>query len=322
MNNQHLVARLDLPRAGGDPRVENAIGIGRSDRKQAVGGLHRQYDAGQPKAGIGRVNHLAGNTGRGVGQDQVRRDGRAAAQSDNRRRRKIRQIIASESREHISPWRHLDGVAARIVCHCPRDGRTVRPRHQENNGIGQRRAGAIADDVAGDLLREGKIRDRKLVGERREMAHGAGQLEQIFPDDVLHEITILKIQLRGDGARRGIQIAGHIEIGHLANHKICPILQSELLHQPVSAVNDAVGVEIEKFLDDHRLHVRQPADRERDEAAVGVADGGRRVGESDRSQGTVSNEQPRRQRDQPPATFNDGFRRMNFGMHREFGFFI
>jgi hypothetical protein len=36
----------------------------------------------------------------------------------------------------------------------------------------------------------------------------------------------------------------------------------------------------------------------------------------------VSNEQPRRQRDQPPATFNDGFRRINFGVHREFVFYL
>ena len=47
---------------------------------------------------------------------------------------------------------------------------------------------------------------------------------------------------------------------------------------PISTVNYAVSVGIQKFLDDHRVSARQAGDLQRDRAAVGVADGGGRDG--------------------------------------------
>ena len=174
----------------------------------------------------------------------------------------------------------------------------ARSRKQQDHGIGQRRAGTVADHVAGELLRVGEIGDVESVGQRREMARGTGQLVQILPDEVLHEIPILEIQRRRDGARRRIQIAGHIEIGHPANHKVGPILQRELLHQQVAAANDAIGVGVEIFLHHHRFSIGQAGHLQCNSAAVSVADGGRRDGKNNRRARGLSEAGKQCQRDE------------------------
>ena len=46
----------------------------------------------------------------------------------------------------------------------------------------------------------------------------------------------------------------------------------KLLHHPVISINDAVGVEVEKFLDHHGIAGGQARYLEGDEAAVSIAD--------------------------------------------------
>ena len=108
---------LELPCAGGDRHVEIAIGIGKSDHQQAVGGLHRNHHPGQSDAGIAGINHIAGDAGRGVDECQIGGDGLAGGQRKQRRRAQIGGIITLESHRHISSRRQLGGVAARIVRH-------------------------------------------------------------------------------------------------------------------------------------------------------------------------------------------------------------
>ena len=154
-----------------------------------------------------------------------------------------------------------------------------RRRKQQDDGVGQGGAGVVADHIAGELLRIGEIGDGEAVGHRREMPRGAGELEEIMSGNVLHEVAVLEVQLRGDGPGRGVEITGHIEVGYAADDGVGAIRQGELLHQPVRAVNHAIGVKVGKLLDDHGFPVRQPADLQREDAAIGVADGGGRVGE-------------------------------------------
>jgi hypothetical protein len=52
--------------------------------------------------------------------------------------------------------------------------------------------------------------------------------------------------------------------------------QIKLLHQQVARVNGAIGIEIEKFLHDNSVAVRQTGHLQRNRAVVSVADGGRR----------------------------------------------
>ncbi len=151
----------------------------------------------------------------------------------------------------------------------------TRRRKQHDNGVGQRRAAAVADHVAGEHLREGKIGDAEVVGLRRKMPRRTGKFIQIISDEVLHEIAVGKVPFRGDLAvDRAVRVAGNIAVRDRANdHARLAVRQVELLHHHVSSVNHAVGVGIQKFLDDHRVSARQAGDLQRDHTGVSVADG-------------------------------------------------
>ena len=208
---------------------------------------------GRSDAGIAGIHNGAGDAGRGVGQRRIVGDGLAGGQREHRRRAHIGDKIALESDRRISPRWRRDGVIARIVRNRSRH-RAVVGTEQEDHGIGN--GHAVADHVAGELLSPGKIGDGQRIRERRREI--PRNLEQIFPDDVLHEIAALKIQFGGDlFVGRAVRVARHVEIGHAANHHAgLAVGQVKLLHQQIPVINDAVGVEIQKFLHHDRARRR------------------------------------------------------------------
>ena len=304
MHNQSRRIRPQLPLRSCHPHSEVAVGIGKGNRHQIVGGLCRHEKAGQSDGAVGGIHDFTGDAVRGTDNRQIRGDSLAAAQCENRRINETADIIAAKSHQCVSSRRGHNRVAARVIRYAAgeRISRTAVPyarwTKKQHDGIGQARAGVIADDVASKFLREGKIGDTETVGDGREMAPGAGELVQVFRDQALHEIPVLEIQHRRDGAGGRVQIAGHVAIGHSANHRGHPILQRELLHQRVRAANDAVGVQVDKLLDHHCLRVREAGDLQRNRAAVGVADGGRGDGEGDCGMGIA----PRKQRQRSGQT--------------------
>ena len=110
----------------------------------------------------------------------------------------------------------------------------------------------------------------------------AGQLEEILPGNVLHEIAVLKIHRRGDLSRRRVGVARHVGIDDAADHHArLAIGELKLLHQPVIRGDDAAAIDVQVFLHHHGIAGAQAGHLKGDEAAVSVAHGGRRDGEGD-----------------------------------------
>ena len=59
----------------------------------------------------------------------------------------------------------------------------------------------------------GSVGDVEKLRYRREMTARTGQLEQILPDNVLHEVAVLEIQRRGDLSRPSSSVSpGTLEL--------------------------------------------------------------------------------------------------------------
>ena len=152
-------------------------------------------------------------------------------------------------------------------------------RKQEDNGIG---------NVPVPLLTTLPVMvcgNGKLVTVKTLVSEGVKfpeTLNRYVPTMFCMKSPLLKFSVRGDLPGRRVRVAGHIEIGHPANHHArLAVLQIKLLHQPISAINDAVGVERRDIFAPPRSRRRQAGYLERDGAVLSVADGGWRDVERD-----------------------------------------
>ena len=212
---------------------------------------------------------------------QIGGERRAIAQSERRRGFKVGDKIGFEWNQRITSRRCRQSIAAGIIGHTATQRIAVLGgRKQNHNGIGN--GHTVAGHRASESLRVGKICDRKRICDGCEMPDWTRQLDQILAAESLQDIA-LKIQLRRDlSVGRAIRVAGHIIIRHATDHEVRSIRQSILLPQEITPINDAIRVGIEKFLDDHRLRVREAGHLHRDRAVVSVADRVRRDGQTHR----------------------------------------
>ena len=142
------------------------------------------------------------------------------------------------------------------------------------------RSGAIANHVARELLRVGDVGDAEKVRYWGKMSTRTGQLERIFPGDVLHKVAVLDIQLRRDLPRRRVGVARHVGIDDAADrHARLAVGQVKLLYEPIAGVNEAIGIGVEEFLHHDRFPVGQAGNLQRDGPVIRVADGRRRDAE-------------------------------------------
>ena len=112
----------------------------------------------------------------------------------------------------------------------------------------------------------------KLVTANR-LVTGVKLFEQVLAHRQLLETFSDGIKLGGNGAAGRIQIARNIDIGNGRNDgRALAIGKLKLLHQQITGVNHAIGIEIEELLNHHRVAGVQAVNIKCNGSRVGVAD--------------------------------------------------